>query len=137
MARRSYYNTKRKILREIMDSVHKAPVIKFKERRLEVVLHRLRIGHVGLKQYKYRFNMATNEECEICKITESVEHYMLNCKKHEASREILKKELEENEIKQLNIKTLLGGGNFSKKVNSKVLQATMKYIKATKMIDEL
>ena len=128
---------KGKFLREIMETINQQQIIKFKERRMEIVFHRLRIGHVGLKQYMYRFNMSTEEECSECKTVESVEHYLLKCKKYNREREILKRELDKEGVTDTNIKILLGGGNYNRRKNLKILDITKKYVKATNRIDEL
>ena len=130
---------KGKFLRGIMDNINKQQIIKFKERRIEVIFHRLRIGHVGLKQYLYRFNMATDEECNYCKRIESVEHYLLKCNKYDRQRETLVRDLGKEGIsrREINIKILLGGGEYNIKKNRKILTVTKNYIKETDRVDEL
>ena len=104
---------------------------------MEIIFHRLRIGHVGLKQYLHSFNMAADEECNQCTEVESIEHYLLNCRKYGKETEILKRELEKENITDKTIKILLGERNYSRKKNLKILDRTKKYIKATKRVDEL
>ena len=104
---------------------------------MEIVFHRLRIGHVGLKQYMYRFNISTEEECSECKTVESVEHYLLKCKKYNRERETLKRELDKKGITDINIKILLEGGNYGRMKNLKILDITKNYVKTTTRIDEL
>ena len=128
---------KGKFLRDIVDDINQKQIIKFNERRMEIVFHRLRIGHVGLKQYLFRFGMSIEEECSQCKTVESVEHYLLNCKKYDNEREILKRELEKEDVPDINIRILLGGGKYNRRKNGKILDITKKYIKSTKRGDEL
>ena len=87
-----------------MEAISQQQIIKFKERRMEIVFHRLRIGHVGLKQCMYRFNMSTQEECRECKTLESVEYYLLKGRKYNREREILNRDPEKENITDINIK---------------------------------
>ena len=128
---------KGKFLKDIVDDINQKQIIKSKERRMEIVFHRLRIGHIGLKQYLFRFGMSTEEECSQCKTVESVEHYLPNCKKSDNEREILKRGLEKKDVPDINMKILLGGGKYNRRQNVKILAVTKKFIKSTKRVDEL
>ena len=44
-----------------------------RNRRIEVIISRLRIGHVGLDNYMNRFNMSDTDICMKCKIPETVQ----------------------------------------------------------------
>ena len=118
--------------KNITDNINQKQIIKFKERRMEIIFHGLRIGHVGLKLYLHRFNMATDKECNQCKEAESIEHYLLNCRKYDNKREIAKRELEKEDIKDITIKILLLRGNYNRRKNVKILDSRIKYIKAKK-----
>ena len=44
------------------------------------------MGHVGLDDYLYRFNMKEFNLCEECKAPETVDHFILYCKKYNDER---------------------------------------------------
>ena len=44
------------------------------------------MGHVGLNDYLYIFNMKESNLCEESKASETVEHFILYCKKYNDER---------------------------------------------------
>ena len=58
-------------------------------RNVVATLIRLRTGHCGLKQYLHRFKKADTPHCECRQGKETVEHYLLECRKYTREREEL------------------------------------------------
>ena len=56
-----------------------------KERTVETVLAKLRIGHVGVRKHLSRFELYHTERCE-CGEVDSVEHFLLQCPRYVVSR---------------------------------------------------
>ena len=80
-------------------------------RRSQVLMNRLRIGHIGVREYLYRFRMADGENCENPQcdsegIVETIEHFILQCPKYQRERSILSNKLTPFGI-PLNLKVLL------------------------------
>ena len=57
-----------------------------RNRRAEIVINCLWMGHVGLNYYLYRFNTKESNLCEECKAPETVEHFILYCKIYNEER---------------------------------------------------
>ena len=75
---------KRAHLIHIRDNVNQCiPVYKLKCRKYEKIIHRLRLGHVGLglKKYLYKIDIVESPLCTHCNVgsVESIEHYILDC----------------------------------------------------------
>ena len=68
---------------KIRDNVNSSFHIKIKERREEIVIYRLRLGHVGVNKYLHRFNMSITENCNYCQAPETIEHLLLACGKYQ------------------------------------------------------
>ena len=49
------------------------------DRKSEVILTRLRTGHLQLNAYLCRFNMCITDEWNFCEVPEYVEHYLMHC----------------------------------------------------------
>ena len=128
-------------LRKIRDHITNTDnLITLRNRRQQVVLNRLRMGHAGLKSYLHRFSMAEDDECEACDllVPETVEHYLLICPGHEAARYEMQQNLQQIAASHSNIKTLLlGDPTCTKQQKKKIAQILMSYISSTNKIDSL
>ena len=65
------------------------------------------MGHAGVAQHLFRFQLPPTPLCD-CGEIESIKHYLIDCKLHEISRNVLIKSLENIEC-DLTVKLLLGG----------------------------
>ena len=101
------------------------------DRKTEVILTRLRTGHMDLNAYLYRFDMCYTDECSFCKIYEDVEHYLMHCHKYSASRLILFDRLRSLGLEELSVGVILGGGCSGPRQRS-ILRATAAFVKRTK-----
>ena len=100
-------------------------------RKTEVILTRLRTGHVELNAYLYRFGMCATDECSFCKISEDVEHYLMHCHKYCASRLILFDRLHSLGLEELSVGAILGGACSGPRRGA-ILRATAAFVKRTK-----
>ena len=117
-----------------IESIYNFPI---RNRRLEIVLNRFKIGHVGLNQYLNRFNMAQTPLCEQCQLPESIEHYLFYCPKYENCRSDLKRKLNSLGFERVNIITLLGNCNISKDKMRNIQNCVTQYLLNTGKIDVL
>jgi ribonuclease HI len=113
--------------------------LNFRSRRVEVAIHRLRMGHVGVAQYLHRFSMADSDICsnQTCTVPETVEHFLMHCPAYQAPRVTLVTKLCSLGINNLNVKLLLGGDVNHAKNNKEILQATILYIRDTGRLEVL
>ena len=96
-------------LRMIKDKVGHWPWTTHKNKRVEVSMTRLRIGHVGLNAIKQRFQLTHDPHCE-CGELETIDHFLLDCNLYQNNRNILKNSINrlDSEL-EFSTKTLLGG----------------------------
>ena len=75
-------------LREISNQIkYNSLIFDMKSRRLQVLIHRFRMGHIGVKQYLHRFGMADNNICEYpqcneSRLVEDIKHILIYCPKY-------------------------------------------------------
>lgn len=84
------------------------------------IITQLRCGHVGLNQYLARFNLADSPKCNTCQVPETVEHYLLRCRRFTKMRHTLRCRLGRT---PLSMKALLGPKSDRK--------ALLDYVQAT------
>lgn len=104
-------------------------------RRMDVILTRVRTGHAAVGAYLHRFNMADTDLCSFCKVPDTLQHYLLECYKYGASRQILYDELRKMNIQESSTTMeLLLGAASSQKETATLLKITASYIKQTRKI---
>ena len=64
-------------LRDVRDNVPQKVPQDITRRRVKIVIYLLRVGHVGLGAYLNRFNMKNSNLCKECKVSETVDHFLL------------------------------------------------------------
>ena len=79
------------------------------DRRSEVALARLRMGHAGVNAYLARFGLEDSPFCNVCQTEETVEHVLINCAKYQIERVKLRSNLKNIGVYTLTLKGLLGG----------------------------
>jgi len=99
-------------------------------RILETSLSRLRIGHVGVGNHMHRFNMRQTPLCSRCGTPDTVEHFMLICLRHRRERDILRTQLADEGV-DWNLRSILGLGNYSAKINKKVIKLLGRFLLLT------
>jgi ribonuclease HI len=108
-----------------------------RDRSVETGLARLRVGHVGLAQYLFRFGMADSPLC-LCGDIESVSHYLLECPLHQQFRRQLKISLESADIEdQLTVKLLLGGSALPSRQQFIIQSALAVFLRQSQKLQQL
>ena len=87
---------------------------------MAAMISQLRTGHCGLNYYLHRFGKKNPPYCECGNGKETVEHYLLECRRYNEQRKTLRKEVRTG---RLTIEKLLG--------QPQTIKHTMEYIKAT------
>ena len=84
----------------LQDFQYNKLIYSIKSRRSQVLMNRLRIGHIGVNEYLYRFRFrgiegenCENPECDREGVVETVEHLILYCPKYRAERSVLLNQL--------------------------------------------
>ena len=67
----------------------------------------MRIGHTALNSHLFIMNKHPFRNCEVCGVSEDVEHVLLNCERFSRQREKLKRAVSA-EKKVFSLETLLG-----------------------------
>ena len=101
------------------------------------MIYRLRLGHVGVNQYLYRFNMSNTENCSYCQESETIEHLLVACRKYQEQRRKLKERLKKYKVMNINVKILLGGDDTYGKLNRAIVNATAEYINDIGRLNDL
>jgi len=89
-------------------------------RKEERILHQLRLGKCKLNFYKFEINKHETGLCDFCMVFETIEHYLIDCKRYTKERKKLFSRLN---VKQMCLQSLLGKEDH--------LQPVMAFIKAT------
>lgn len=79
----------------------------------------MRIGHCRLNKYLHVIGKHKSERCEYCNSIESVERVLLECKKYDNERVMLKEKLREIGFQWCTLKDILG--KTSKDIKSQLL----------------
>ena len=106
-------------------------------RRSEVAMTRLRIGHVGLNGHLKRFNLSDSDLCTTCNVIEDVPHYLTACRKYIWSRRKLMTNLAKIGVQQPDHRVLLGGGPYPSETQHKIIKLVGDYLDETGRIDTL
>ena len=121
----------------LFNKVQNVIKIPINNRRIEVVLNRLKIGHVGVPQYLHRFNMAPSPICTTCNVPHTLEHFLLFCTKYNVERINMKFNLSLMNINVVDLKTLLGSSSFPFPIKVKINNELINYIIKTNTISKL
>ena len=72
-----------------------------KPRFKEVIINRLKLHMCRLNSYLHKIGLHVSGLCDLCNVPETVEHFILKCKKHSDLREAL-----DNQAKLASIEVL-------------------------------
>lgn len=106
-------------------------------RRVEVVLNRLKIGHVGVNAYLHRFRLGDTPLCDSCKVVETMEHFLISCTKYSTERAALFSNLIKVGIHTFNMVTLLGGSKHTIGVKKIIEKELANFLVSTNRIQML
>ena len=107
------------------DLKYNSVIFNIKHRRLQVLIHRFRMGHIGVRSYLHRFHMADDEYCCYCACQgeaeiETIEHMILHCPEHEDNRRILRSKMNNLSV-DFCLKALLLGDERYTKLSQSIL----------------
>uniref|UniRef100_A0A2P2HZJ0 RNA-directed DNA polymerase from mobile element jockey-like n=1 Tax=Hirondellea gigas TaxID=1518452 RepID=A0A2P2HZJ0_9CRUS len=120
----------------IFDTPKFRPWLSLKSRRLECTTARLRMGHVGVASHLCRFNLSDSHLCETCNISETIEHYLLDCTRYQQFRVDFERKVHFAGV-QFTLRNILGGGDFPSSIQKRLLKALCKYVMDTGRNNEL
>ena len=106
-------------------------------RKVEVAMARLRLGHSRLRAHLHRINMVDSPDCLHCMVPETIEHVLLQCHRHYSKRCILRQQLIRMGIINIDIITLLGGGNLDNRIKEKIANFLIKFLIHTGKINDI
>ena len=116
---KSYFNEKWQIMWEesnahlklIQPNVCKTYKSLLNNRRLESVIHCLRMGNIGLNENLRKINRHESGLCDFCGSPETIEHFLCSCPKYLITRSMM---IAEADIDEGNILSLLTSSDISK-----------------------
>ena len=106
-----------------------------KERMIESVFSKLRIGHLNTKEHLFRFNLTQSPYCE-CGMVENIYHIFMECTIYNRHRESLKRELIRIGV-SYNIRNMLGGGPFESSKQNQIIQHVAEYLRKIDKLNRL
>ena len=96
-------------------------------RKYETIFSQLRLGLTSLNKYLFRIGREDSPECEICQQDETVEHYLLKCRRFTSERTTMLNSLPPNS-NPVSLSTLLLG-------EAVTTRSVEEYIRVTKRFD--
>lgn len=125
-------------LRQIRDNVSGPRlIVQSKIRRHEVVIHRLRMGHVGLRDYLHRFGLEDDNECNRCQVPETINHYLFNCAEYTVQRDAMSLKLRQIGVTDMSLKNILGGNDMISSKRPEIFKILISYVIETNKISIL
>ena len=125
------------LMGDIKSTIGYWPWTTHKNRAAETALARLRISHVELNSYMHRFNQADSPLCQTCKIPETVDHYLLACRRYSKHRRKLINTLQGKGITTISRKILLGGADYNETMQNSITEAVVTFLKETGRLNGL
>ena len=101
------------------------------------MMARLCLGHSRLRAHLHRIKMVDSPNCLHCQVPETVEHFLLHCFRHHRARCILRQYLLGLGVRNMDVATLLGGGNFDMNVKEKVAKALIRFLLNTGKLNDI
>jgi len=124
-------------LRNIKDTIAYWPWTTNKSRAIETALARLRVGHVGLGQYNFKFRLTETPLCS-CGEIETISHFLLECENYRIIRTQMMNQIRNLNINlPLNTKLLLGGSRCGKTDQMIIMKCVGDYLVRTGRLSEL
>lgn len=96
---------------------------------LQAAFHQLRSNHVQLNAFLFKCRIITFPVCTTCDVAETVEHFLMSCRRFEGARKCLRKELRKEKIKTFSVTVLLN--------NPRAAQALINFLKLSARLPQL
>ncbi|KAI7955904.1 hypothetical protein MJO29_007303 [Puccinia striiformis f. sp. tritici] len=74
---------------------------------VQAALHQLRSGHVKLNFFLFKCRMVMSPACATCGAVETIDHYLVSCRRFSKARSLARQELRKARIKTLSAKSLI------------------------------
>ena len=101
-------------------------------RKIEVGLARLRLGHCRLNDHMFKIGLRDTQDCQFCGGIETVEHFLLHCPRYYSDRVVLRSSLSCLGVRDMSVEVLLGGGAFSKDMKMKINKRVCEFLRGVK-----
>lgn len=121
-------------LGEIISEIPKNIWADIKSRKREVIISRLLTGHVGLREYLFRFGLNDDDLCPACRVPESIEHFVLSCQNYVLPREQLIRDLRMLGITDPDLKTIMGGNQEFLDKRGSIYLALIRYVERSGVV---
>ena len=118
---------KGKFMAEQLSHIEESDWYEIKPRKMESVVSRFRIGHVGVYNHLHRFEMADSPLCGRCLSPETIEHFLMHCPLYTAQRIKLKNTLLKLKV-NFSLSNILGFGTSTKQEKEEILKAFITYL---------
>ena len=96
----------------IQSQISKGIQLQGMSRKEEVLVHQIRLGKCRLNYYLHDINCHENGLCDSCQVSETIEHYLLECKRYKNERKLMQKMLKINVLNIRNIMKVSIEDNF-------------------------
>ena len=96
-------------LYQIQNTVNFCITIPNITRQREVILYKLRSGYIATNSFLYKIGKSTSRECDICHVTDDLEHYLFVCQKYARFRNELFNNLKSTGVTDFSLKNILSG----------------------------
>ena len=84
---------KGRFLYNIQNKVTDNPKFKFNTRNEEIMFHRFRLGVTSLNYKFFEIGLHNDGQCQVCKVPETIDHYLFTCKRYDRIRNTTLKSL--------------------------------------------
>ena len=111
------------------------PWASHKNRAVETVLARMRIGHGETCDHLFRFNLSDRERCE-CGSADSVKHFLLHCPRYESARTEAYLRLTNLDV-PMTLQNILGGGEFVEDEQRKIIEIVRRFLQDTRKFQNI
>ena len=118
---------KGKFMAEQLSHIEESDWFEIKPRKMESVISRFRIGHVGVYNHLHRFEMADSPLCVRCSLPETIEHFIIYCPLYTAQRNKLKSTLLKLKI-DFSLSNILGFGSNTKQEKEEILKSFIEFL---------
>ena len=124
-------------MKNVRENLQQSVPFDVRHRRVEIVICRLSMGHVGLNDYLHRFSMNASNLCQECRAPKTIDNFILYCPRYNFERANLLQQLRKYNVFGLNVKTLLGGSaqHYNKRIL--IYAALSIFLLATGRLNEL
>lgn len=129
----------RNFLRKLKDTIGPWPHTHVKNRAIDVILTRFRLGHSRLNEHMHKMNLLQSPACTKCDLQcpETILHFIKECAFYALQREVMLNNLQSIGIRNPSLDLLLGKSNLEEGSKKFVTHEMARYIHTSQRISEL